>query len=511
MGFLLAAVGSAIGLGNIWRFPYIAWENGGGAFFVPYLFALFTAGIPLLVLEYSLGHRFRGSAPLSLRRLHRRAEWVGWWQVVVCFVIASYYAVVIAWAAGYAWFSLGTRWGEDPEAFFFDDYLGVTAAGTFGGFRLGVLLPLVVVWGVTLTVLISGVRKGIERANRILIPLLVGMFLVIVLRAVTLEGAALGLDSLFRPDWSSIGDASVWVAAYGQIFFSLSIGFAIMITYASYLPRSGDLTGNAFIAGFSNASFELLAGIGVFAAIGFLATSAQVGIDEVARDGIGLAFVVFPEIISQLPGPSGVYGFLFFGSLVLAGTSSLISVSQTYVAAIEDKFSLSRRSAAVIAGGGTALVSLTYATGGGINTLDVVDRFINSFGVAAVALVEVVVVAWLVRELPALRSHANAVSDLRLGWWWMAALAVITPAVLGWMTLDNLRTELSAPYGGYAWTFLLVFGWGVALLALVVGIALSFRRWPATVPLGSVPVASGGPGRGAATADGDDGEERSAQ
>jgi len=147
LGFLLAAIGSAIGLGNVWRFPYIVWENGGGAFFVPYLFALFTAGIPLLVLEYSLGHRFRGSAPLSLRRLHRRAEWIGWWQVVVGFVIASYYAVVIAWAAGYAWFSLGTRWGEDPEAFFFDDYLGVTAPGTFGGFRLGVLLPLMVVWG----------------------------------------------------------------------------------------------------------------------------------------------------------------------------------------------------------------------------------------------------------------------------------------------------------------------------------------------------------------------------
>jgi len=155
-------------------------------------------------------------------------------------------------------------------------------------------------------VLISGVRKGIERANRILIPLLVGMFLVIVLRAVTLEGAALGLDSLFRPDWSSIGDASVWVAACGQIFFSLSIGFAIMITYASYLPRSGDLTGNAFIVGFSNASFELLAGIGVFAAIGFLATSAQVGIDEVARDGIGL---VWPSAWSSpSPAPGGGSG-----------------------------------------------------------------------------------------------------------------------------------------------------------------------------------------------------------
>jgi neurotransmitter:Na+ symporter, NSS family len=477
-GFLLAAIGSAIGLGNIWRFPYVAWENGGGAFFVPYLFALLTAGIPLLVLEYAIGHRFRGSAPLSLRRLHPRAEWIGWWQVAVCFLIASYYAVVIAWAAGYAWFSVGTRWGDDPEAFFFESYLGVSEAGTVGGFRLGVLIPLVLVWGLTLAVLSGGIRRGIERANRVLIPLLLAMFLVIVIRAVTLEGSAVGLQALFEPDWSSIGDASVWVAAYGQIFFSLSIGFAIMITYASYLPRDGDLTGNAFIAGFSNASFELLAGIGVFAAIGFLATSGGIGVDEVARDGIGLAFVIFPEIISQLPGPSGLYGVLFFGSLVLAGISSLISITQTYISALQEKFELSRRTSVTLAGGGTALVSVVYATGGGINTLDVVDRFINNFGVAAVGLVEVIVVAWLIRELPRMREHADGVSDLRLGTWWLISLGAITPLVLGWMTIDNLRTEFAEPYGGYPMTFLVVVGWGLAALALVVGIGMARASWP---------------------------------
>jgi neurotransmitter:Na+ symporter, NSS family len=485
-GFLLAAIGSAVGLGNIWRFPYVAWSNGGGAFFVPYLFALLTAGIPILVLEYAIGHRHRGSAPASLRRLHPRAEWIGWWQVVICFLIASYYSVVIAWAAAYAWFSIGLRWGADPESFFFDDYLAVTEAGTVGGMRLGVLIPLLGVWLLTLTVLLGGIRRGIERANRILIPVLVLSFLVIVVRAITLDGAASGLDALFRPDWSRIDDASVWVAAYGQVFFSLSIGFAIMITYASYLPRRGDLTGNAFIAGFSNASFELLAGIGVFAAVGFLATSTDVGIDEVAREGIGLAFVVFPRIIAELPGPSSLFGVLFFGSLVLAGLSSLISVTQTYVAALQEKFSLSRSAAVVLAGGATALLSTIYATGGGINTLDVVDRFVNVFGVAAVGLVEVIVIAWLLRALPTLREHANAVSDLGLGRWWILALAGLTPLVLGWMTIDNLRTELTEPYGGYPIGFLLLFGWLLAGLALVAGVLLSLSRWPVTASPGGV-------------------------
>ena len=136
-----------------------------------------------------------------------------------------------------------------------------------------------------------------------------------------------------------------------------------------------------------------------------------------------------------------------------------------------------------VAGGGTALVSLTYATGGGINTLDVVDRFINNFGVATVGLVEVVVVAWLLRELPTLRSHADGVSDLKLGRWWLVSLGAITPIVLGWMTIDNLRTELTERYEGYPLTFLAIFGWGLAGLAMVVGIAMSLAPWPAALEL----------------------------
>jgi NSS family neurotransmitter:Na+ symporter len=229
-GFILAAVGSAVGLGNIWRFPYVAYENGGGAFVVPYLVALLTAGIPVLVLEYTIGHRAHGSAPLSYRRLSRRGEWIGWWQTAVAFVISTYYAVVIAWAAAYTWFAVSQRWGDDPDAFFFETYLGATDAGTLGSFRPLVLVPLLLVWLVTIAVGLRGVQKGIERANRIFIPLLVGMFLLLVVRSVTLPGATTGLETLFTPDWSRIADGDVWVAAYGQIFFSLSIAFAIMIT-----------------------------------------------------------------------------------------------------------------------------------------------------------------------------------------------------------------------------------------------------------------------------------------
>src|SRR5690625_3992656 len=318
-GFVLAAAGSAIGLGNIWRFPYVAYENGGGAFFIPYLIALLTAGIPILIMEFTMGHKYRGSSPLTFRRMNKRTEIIGWWGVLVAFVISTYYSVIIAWAISYAVFSVNLSWGSDTTSYFVGDYLQVVDPGQFGSFVPGVLIPLLIVWLIVLGILFRGVKRGIEIANRIMIPLLVIVFLIIVIRAITLPGALTGLNAFFEPDFSRILNSQVWIAAYGQIFFSLSIAFAIMITYSSYLPKKSDITNNAFITGFSNSGFELLAGIGVFSILGFMATQQGVAIDEVVAGGVGLAFVVFPAIINEFPAFNEFFGLLFFLSLVLAG------------------------------------------------------------------------------------------------------------------------------------------------------------------------------------------------
>ncbi|CAM2943718.1 sodium-dependent transporter [Saccharomonospora xinjiangensis] len=477
-GFLMAAIGSAIGLGNIWRFPYIAYENGGGAFLVPYLAALLTAGIPLLIMEYSLGHKYRATPPTAFLRLSKPAQVIGWWQVLICFVIAAYYAVIIAWSVMYTGFSFTKAWGDDPETFLFSDVLKAADAPTMDTSFVGtILLPLIAVWLITLGVLAAGVRKGIERANKIFIPLLLVMFVALVIRAITLPGAADGLNAFFQPDWSAITDGSVWVAAYGQIFFSLSIGFGIMITYSSYLRRRSDLSGSAMVAGFANSSFELLAGIGVFATIGFMAANAGIPVSELATSGIGLAFVAFPQIISNMPAGE-LFGVLFFASLTIAGLTSMISIVQVIVGSVADRTGLRRIPAVLIVGGFTALVSiLLFPTTGGLYLLDVVDHFINQYGIVVAALVSVIVVAWVLRQLKPLEQHANATSAIRLGLLWRITLGVITPLVLGWMMWDSLQTELSENYGDYEGSFLLGAGWGVALGALVLGVILSIVPW----------------------------------
>ncbi|GAA4117648.1 sodium-dependent transporter [Enteractinococcus coprophilus] len=481
--FILAAMGSAIGLGNIWRFPYIAYENGGGAFIIPYLVALLSAGIPLLFFDYALGHRFKGSPPLTFRRLHKRTEAVGWWHAMICVVIGIYYAAILAWSAMYIFFSATEAWGDDPNVFFFEEYLQAAETPALN-FDLvpGVFWPLLVIWVATLLILAFGVRRGIGLASAIGIPLLVLMFLVLVVIALTLPGAFTGLDALFTPNWEALLNPSVWIAAYGQIFFSLSVGFGIMITYASYLKRRTNLTSSGMVVAFSNSGFEILAGIGVFSTLGFMAQAAGVQIGEVVTSGIGLAFVAFPEIISQAPlGLGPVIGILFFGSLLVAGFTSMISILEVTFSAIKDKTGWSRN--AVVWGVGTllALISLFgFGTTSGVYLLDTLDKFVNQFGIVAAAFVAVVVVAWLLRRLGRMVTHLNKVSSFRLGTIYKILVAIVLPVVLGYMLISEFINLITAeePYEGYPGWYVNTFGWGMALGLIVIAVILSLIPWP---------------------------------
>ena len=294
----------------------------------------------------------------------RSTEPLGWFQVAITFVISVYYAVVIAWALRYAFFSANLAWGDDPVGFFTGDFLQVAGEGVSLDFVGAVLWPLLLVWVVCVVILALGVQNGLEKANIIFLPTLVLLFGGLVVRALFLDGAAVGLNSLFTPRWDALGDPQVWLAAYSQIFFSLSVAFGIMITYSSYLRRRANLISTGYVAAFANSSFEILAGIGVFATLGFMSVQANTPIDELPLTGVGLSFMAFPQIISMMPG-GALFGVLFFASLVVAGITSLISVLQVISAAVQEKFRLSRVTAALgvggVAGGSRSCFSTTTA------------------------------------------------------------------------------------------------------------------------------------------------------
>ncbi|MCH7335600.1 sodium-dependent transporter [Acinetobacter sp. NIPH 2699] len=475
-GFIIAAIGSAVGLGNIWRFPYVAYENGGGAFLIPYLVALLTAGLPLLFLDYAVGHRSQGAAPAAYRKLIKRAETLGWWQVCVCIIIGLYYAGVLTWAGSYIYFSFGQAWGNDPESFFFNNYLMTSSSQTFDFTFVGHLFwPLVGIWTLVLIILYGGVKKGVELSNRIFMPLLVVLFTILVIQALRLPGAVDGLNAFFTPNWTAMMNYKVWLAAYGHIFFSLSVGFGIMVTYASYLKPKTNLTGSGLVVGFANSSFEILAGIGVFAALGFMAHTAGSSVQDVVSGGIGLAFIAFPKLISSLGAGADLFGILFFTSLFFAGITSLVSILEVPIAAMQDKLQWSRVKAVTVIGAGTGLVSIAlFSTTNAIKLVDIIDHFINNIGIISGALISIIMVSWFKRSLmKTLEEHINRVSTVHLGRLWELTLTVVTPVVL----LSTLGLTLSAllqkGYGDYDLSLQLWFGWGSILFCVFGSILLT--------------------------------------
>lgn len=479
LGFILSAIGSAVGLGNIWRFPGVAYENGGGAFLVPYLIALLTAGVPILLLDYTIGHRFRGSPPLALRRIGKKlGESLGWFQVFICVVITIYYTAVIAWSSSYFVFSLDKKWGNEPVNFFMNDYLQVADAPFTLEFVPSVLIPLVIIWLVSLAVVGAGVIKGVQRANMIAIPLLIVAFLTLVIRALFLPGAIDGLNEFFTPNFATLADPSVWIAAYGQIFFSLSIAYGVMITYASYRKRRANLSTPGLVVAFGNSSFELLAGVGVFATLGYMAFQQGGTVADLEGiTGISLSFITFPAIISAMPG-GALFGSLFFGSLVLAGLTSLISILEVTVAAVHDKFGLTRHKAVWGIGGSIAAISiLLLGTTSGLTALDVLDHWSNNLGIVLSAAILCILSIWVFKKGRDFIDHVNAVSTFKIGKVWFFCVGFLAPIALSYMLIAEVLKLIFEPYGGYSELYLIIVGWGSLIAMIGFGFVFASIKW----------------------------------
>ncbi len=484
VGFLLAAIGSAVGLGNIWRFGYMAYENGGGAFLVPYTVALVVAGIPLMILEYALGHREKSSPPLAFARVNPLWEPLGWWMPVVAFFgINLFYAAVIGWCTNYFCFSLNLSWGSDTGAFFMDRFLQ-TSTGPFdlGGIRWPILGSTVLTWGVVWFICYREVSHGIEKASMIFMPLLFVLTLVLVGWSLRLPGAWQAIrDHYLSCDFSKISLATdegraVWVAAFGQIFFTLSLGFGIMITYASYLPKKTDIVGNAFSTCILNCLYSFITGFAVFGTIGYMAQAKGVDFSEAIAGGPGLAFVVYPEAINQLPAGNRIFGALFFLVLIVAGLSSAISLTEAFTCSVCDKFNIHRKKATSIICGIGLLGSIVFCTRGGLFILDIVDHFINNYALIIGGILECILVGWILKS-GVMRKHVNSVSSVRLWPLWDFVIRVVTPAILLIIVGGALKNDFRQAYENYPVVALLCIGGGILFATRLISFVLSHFKW----------------------------------
>lgn len=484
MAFVLAAVGSAAGLGNAWRFPYVCASNGGGAFLIPYFVALITAGIPVLIMEFLLGHKYQGGAPTSLGNFGKASEVLGWFAVFISFVIVTYYTVIMAWVFDYLWYSFKIAWAGNSSGFFFNDILKITdSPWTLGGFSVPVIIGLVLSW----IAIYYTIRDGVHSVGKVVkwtVGLPVILLVILAVSGLTLEGAAEGINYYLSPDFSKLADFNVWTAAFGQIFFSLSVGFGVMIAYASYLDKDSDITNNAFMTALANSGVSFLAGFAIFGTLGYMAQATGSTVAEVSTAGVGLAFVVYPEAISLLPfGAIGqtIFALFFFIALLTLGIDSAFSLVEGTSTAISDKFGANRKKTTIgviIVG---FVISLLYATKAGLYWLDIVDRYVNNFGILIVGFIEILIIARVI-NVSKVREYINSVSDIKLGKWFEILLGYISPIILGIVLIMTIKNEIMDAinktnyYGDYPASALVVGGWIMLAVVLIVSLIFASRK-----------------------------------
>ncbi|MCF6466564.1 sodium-dependent transporter [Clostridium sp. Cult2] len=389
-GLLAAAIGSAVGLGNIWRFPYITGVYGGGAFLVVYLLCVAIIGIPVMIAEFIIGREGQKDAIGSYKTLAPKGKWhiSGILGVGAAFLILSFYSVVAGWTLEYIFSAIGNK------------FAGLSAGEVgdyFVGFISDPIRPIfwqVIFMAITAYIVAAGVQKGIESYSKVLIPLLLVIIIILDVRSITLSGGAAGLEFLFKPDFSKLTREGV-LAALGHAFFSLSLGMGIMITYGSYIPKQEKLGPTSLKISIADTLIALLAGIAIFPAV--FAFGIEPG------SGAGLVFITLPNVFAQMAG-GYLFAIMFFALLALAALTSTISLLEAVVAYVIERFNMERVKATVITALLITLLGVFASLSNGelsgfsilgYNLFDFLDNLTADFFLPISALISSVFVGWV--------------------------------------------------------------------------------------------------------------------
>lgn len=396
LGMVLAAAGSAIGVGNIWRFPYITGKYGGAAFLIVYLIMILMIGMPLMLAEMAIGRRGGADASKSFKKLAPGSHWhvSGMIGIIAAFIILGYYSVVAGWALKYVVSSLtGVFDGQSAEA----------VANIFGSYVSSDISPIIyafIIMGLTMAIVLKGVSSGIEKASKVLLPVLLIILIILSVRSLTLENAMKGVEFLFKPDFGALFASKDGIlVAMGHAFYSLSLGMGIMVTYGSYMKKDEHLGGAILKISVMDTVVALLAGLVIFPAV------FSFGLEP--NQGAGLVFVTLPNVFMQMPG--GVFfGSLFFLLLTFAAITSTISLLETVVAYFIDSMGMERKKATLVSGIGISFISVVSslsmgaALGGfqlfGMNLFDLFDYTTANIMLLLCALIEVIYIGWFMKK-----------------------------------------------------------------------------------------------------------------
>ena len=428
-GFILAAVGSAVGLGNMWRFSYLTAENGGAGFVVLYLIFTVLLGLPVMLAELTIGRGARSGPIAALEHYGGRSwRWLGAVFVAAGFLILSYYGVIGGWTLRYAFEAFTIGFADDPGAHF-----AVISEG-HGSFVMQVIFM-----AFTIAVVSGGIGAGIERVARIAMPALFFIMLGIVVYAATLDGASEGYAYYLNFDLAKAMDLDVVVAAAGQAFFSLSLGMGAILTFASYLPKDSDLANETIVISFADFGVAFMAGLMVFPLIFALGMQA-----EITGGTIGALFVALPKAFASMGAIGRLVGGAFFVALVVGALTSAISLLEVIVSASMDAFGWERRKSALLGGGAVTFMGIASAYD--IDVLGAADTIATNLFLVGGGLGISIFVGWVMKD-PIAEASGGRASSPALGVWRVLLRFVVPLALIGilaqslpgtWATITGL-------------------------------------------------------------------------
>ena len=471
--FILAAVGSAVGLGNAWRFPGLAAKHGGGTFLLVYLVAMLVMGIPLLMMEIAIARKLRKGAIESMRGIGKKFEPIGWAATSNAFVIVCYYSVVFAWVILMfvnSWRFSGMTGNNEAAAGLFFDLTKNT--GSIGGTLIpgDMLVCLLVAWALIFFCIRNG-ASSVGKVVKFTVFAPVVLLIIMAVKGCIMPGAVEGLKLLFVPDFSALADPSLWVDAIGQVFYSLSIMMAIMFAYGSYLCNDADIAADAMIIAFSDMAISVLSGIVMFSTMGGTGM-----LDKITDSGVATAFIVYPQAIvnlTQFGWVNAIFGAIFYLMLITLAIDSAFSIVEGVSAAVSDKFHLSPKRVTVALCAICTLISFVFITESGLAWLDIVDNWTNQINLIIIGICECIAVGWFF-DLKKVHKEVNLnAKRFKAPYLWLASsIKVISPLMLAGLFVWNMVVlfgQKGGSYGGYPIWAQVIAGWAVSVLVFASG------------------------------------------
>ena len=470
--YILAAVGCAAGLGNLWRFSMLAYEHGGAAFILALLISNVVVVFPLVMMETVVGQKFQMGGPSAFEKIKKGTNWIQWIPVFTLMVLLAYYLPILAWGIKYLVLSLSGAFLENPGEYFTSEVIHLTDnIQNIGTFQWGLLAGVLAGYGLVLYAL----RKNVMSLGPVVKITATAPFvllLILIVRGVTLPGAMDGLEALFIPKWAAMLDIKLWQAAVSQSFFSASLAMGYFIIAGSHRSEKSEVAKTSLWLLGGNFLVSILCGLAVFSTLGYMALQQGVPVSEAATGGPMLVFTVLPTAVSLMPWGMIFFAVLLFLVVVTLAIDSIFGIIEVIAGAFHDLYHKIKYSRLILIISVLLILgSLPYLTGAGLYFLDITDHFIGGYMFLLVGLLETLVLAYVIGadEIRSWINHTN--KGFKIGKWFNIMLYII-PLLCAFLLSVTLYKETQEVYGGYPFSYIV--WWGFIPLGLVLALSILF-------------------------------------